>query len=203
MAAGYAEADSTRAKLLLVQALGGIHDPEAAGVLQALLGRDTSFSLRKEMVQALGQRKDDAAEQALAGLLASHEDAQLRFASAQALSGRASALPVLAECLLSDPSLNVRAELIHSVGLVRTTAARDDLAQMAQTAGDAALRKTAIQELARAFRPDALTVLGTLLNDSDEGTRKSALSAVARSKNDPASALHRAIPADVPATVRQ
>jgi HEAT repeat protein len=189
IASGYVEADSTRAKLLLVRALGKLNDAEAAGMLQDMLGRDESFSLRKEMVAALGQRRDGEAEQALTGVLAQQDDAQLRFASAQALSGRETALPALTERLRTDSSPDVRKELVRSIGLVRSAPAMRALAEVARSRTDITVRQTAIQELGRSFGASALGVLDGLLNDPDELIRHNAVKALARVKTDQAFAL--------------
>jgi HEAT repeat protein len=204
LAAGYTEAGSTRSKLLLVRTLGKINDAGAADELQGLLGRDASFSLRKEMVVALGQRQEPKAAQVLADVLANSQDAQLRFASAQALAGRASALPLLAERIQREAHPEVRKELIRSVGLVGTPAAMNVLAGVAETPSDVAVRQAAIQELGRSMGANALQVLERLLSDSDEAIRKSAVNALTRVKTEAATALlQRAAASDASAAVRQ
>jgi len=161
------------------------------------------LSLRKEMVLALGQRNDPASQQALAAILSRQEDAQLRFASAQALAGRESALPLLAECISKETSPEVRAELIHSIGLAQSPAAMNVLVAAAQGPLDVALRNTAIQELARSFGGSALDILDKLLRNSDEAIRLSAVKGVTRVQNDAATALlQRAAATDASPTVR-
>jgi HEAT repeat protein len=204
MAAGFAEAGSTRSKLLLVRALGKTTDTEATTELQGLLSRDNSFSLRKEMVVALGRRPEPAAAQALAGVLANSEDAQLRFASAQALSGRQNALPVLAERLQREAHPEVRKELVRSVALIGTPAAMALIEGIAQSPADSGMRQAAIQELGRSFGAKSLGVLDRLLNDPDEAVRTRAVKAVARVKTEAATALlRRAAASDASAAVRQ
>jgi len=203
IATAYPDTDTTRAKLLLVHALGRSEDIEASAVLNTLLGIDNSLSLRKEMVLALGQRNDPASQQALAAILSRQEDAQLRFASAQALAGRESALPLLAECISKETSPEVRAELIHSIGLAQSPAAMNVLVAAAQGPLDVALRNTAIQELARSFGGSALDILDKLLRNSDEAIRLSAVKGVTRVQNDAATALlQRAAATDASPTVR-
>jgi len=189
MAASYTEADSTRARLLLVRSLGKVRDDQAPGALEALLERDKSFSLRKEMVLALRQRPEASAEQVLTDMLANEGDAQLRFASAQALSGREKALPALAQRLRSETHSDVQRELVRSVGLVRNDQAKGLLAGIAHATDDSALRQTAIQELGRTFGARALDDLNRLLSDPDEAIRKCTVTAVARVKNAAATAL--------------
>lgn len=203
IATAYSDADSTRAKHLLIHALAAIRDPEAAGVLQRLLTRADSFSLRKEIVLALRQRPEPAAERALANILANDDDPQLRFASVQALAGRENALPLFAERLRSESHVDVRAELVRSVGLIGSEQARDMLAGVAQRPFDTTLRQTAIQELSRSFGAAALEDLNRLLNDPDELIRKSTVTAISRVKDGAAIALlQRAATSDASPTVR-
>ena len=185
----FGEADSVRAKLLLVAALGRIGDEEAAAVLADLMGRDNSYSLRKEIVAALGQRQETASTAVLTGILQTQDDARLRAASVQALSGRADALPVLTERIRNDTSKDVVMESIRSIGLVGSDEARNVLAGIAQSTMDLAVRQTAIQELGRTFGAGALGVLEQLLSDPNEAIRQNAVTAVARVHSDQAVAL--------------
>jgi HEAT repeat protein len=185
----FGEADSVRARLLLVAALGRIGDEEAAAVLGDLMNRDNSYSLRKEIVASLGERKEIASTAVLAGILQAQDDARLRATSVQALSGRADALPLLTERIRNDTSKDVVMESIRSVGLIGNDNARNILAGIAQGSMDVAVRQTAIQELGRSFGAGALGVLEQLLGDPNEAIRENAVTAVARVRGDAAVAL--------------
>jgi HEAT repeat protein len=199
----FGEADSVRAKLLLVAALGRIGDEEAAAVLADLMGRDNSYSLRKEIVAALGQRQETASTAVLTGILQTQDDARLRAVSVQALSGRADALPVLTDRIRNDTSKDVVMASIRSVGLIGNDGARNVLTGIAQSTMDLAVRQTAIQELGRTFGAGALGVLEQLLNDPNEAIRENAVTAVARVHNDQAVALlQRTAASDSSAQVR-
>jgi HEAT repeat protein len=180
IAEAYAGTEDTRARLLLVAALGRIADPEASAVLHALMGIDHSFSARKEMVAALGKRNEPASSAVLTDLLQNQQDPRLRAVGVQAMSGRADALPVLMECILTDPSQDVRMESIRSVGLIGNQAAQDELTGIAKGRVESSVRQAAIQELARSFGPDALGVFDGLLSDPEENIRISAVKGMAR-----------------------
>jgi HEAT repeat protein len=180
IAEAYSGTEDTRARLLLVAALGRIADPEASAVLHALMGLDHTFSARKEMVAALGQRNEPASSAMLTDLLQNQQDPRLRAVGVQAMSGRADALPVLMERVLTDPSRDVRMESIRSVGLIGNQAARDELAGIAKGSMEASVRQAAIQELARSFGAGALEVVDGLLSDPEENIRTSAVKGIAR-----------------------
>jgi len=203
IATGCGQADSTREKLLLIHALGAINDPEASEQLQALLGKEASLSVRKEIVIALAQRKEVIAEQALAHILAEANEVTLRFAAAQALSGREGVLPVLVAQVQHESNPDVRQELVHAIGALGTASAQEALAGVARSSADLLVRQTAIQQLSRSFGESALTTLDGLLNDRDETIRRSAVKAVARVKADPATVLlQRTANSEVSSVVR-
>jgi len=205
MAEALLQVENLRAKLLLVQGMGKVNDPEAAAVLQSLLDREDSFSLRKAVVVALGQRRDGAAEQTLGSLLNGQSDPQLRFGSAQGLAGRENALPLLAQCLRTESNQDVRLELIRSIALVQSPEAMNILAETAESQGGELLaRKMAIQELGRSFGAKALPALSRLLEDPAEAIRKSAVAAAARVKtNEAAALLQRTADSDASTAVSQ
>jgi HEAT repeat protein len=202
--AAYNETDDMRGKLLLIHALGGIQDGEAAAALQELLTGESSYSLQREIVVALGQRQDAASVELLMGILAGSADPQVRFAAAQALSGKGQALSLLADRVGVETSLDVRMELIRAIGAIGNDAARSALVRIAQGPLDANVRQAAIQELGRKFGAGALGVLDTLLRDPDERIRRNAVTAVARVGNEQAKTLlQRTATSDASEAVRE
>lgn len=204
IAASYTETDDMRGKLMLIHALGGIQDEQASGLLQALLGDESSFSLQREMVAALGQRQDAASMDALIGILQSQTDPQLRFAAAQALNGRADALPALAQLIQTESDPNVEKELIQSAGAIGNNAALQVVAGIAQGTLNLDVRETAIQTLGRNFGAGALSTFTLLLGDPNAVIRQNVLTALASVHSDDAvSLLQKAAASDSSAQVRE
>jgi hypothetical protein len=204
MGALYAETGDMRGKLLLIDALGKIQDGEAVGILQTLLGSETSLSLQLEMVAALGQQPDAASVGVLAGILQSQADPPLRFAAAQALNGRADALPALAQLIQTETDPNVQKELIQSAGAIGNNAALQMVAGIAQGTLALDARETAIQTLGRDFGAGALNTLKQLLGDPDVAIRQNVLTALAAMHSDDAvSLLQKAAASDSSTQVRE
>ena len=189
IAAGYNETDDMHGKLMLIHALGSIQDPEADGVLQALLGSETSFSLQREIIAAMGQRQDAASLAMLSQIAADQADSKLRFAAVQSLSGQPDALPVLTQLIQKETNPDVEKEMILAVGAIHNDAAQGVLAGIAQGSMDVGIRETAIQELARVFGSGALSVFQQLLTDPNDAIRQNAVTAVAQVHTDGATAL--------------
>jgi HEAT repeat protein len=203
MAAAYNETDDVRGKLMLIHALGRIQDDAADGVLQSLLGGESTFSLQREIIAALGQRQDAGSTVILGQIAAGETDQQLRFAAAQALAGRVDALPVLTQLIQTETNPDVQKVMLLSVGAIHNAAAQGVLAGVAQGNMDIGIRQTAIQELARSFGVGALDVFQQLLNDPNEAIRQNAVTAVAQVHNDQAVALlQRTATSDSSAQVR-
>jgi hypothetical protein len=204
IAVSYTETADMQGKLMLIHALGRIQDEQASGLLQALLGDESSFSLQREMVAALGQRQDAASVDALIGILQNQADPQLRFAAAQALNGQAAALPALAQLIQTEADPNVQKVLIQSAGAIGNNAALQVVAGIAQGAGNLDIRETAIQTLGRNFGAGALNTFTQLLGDPDVAIRQNVLTALAAMhSNDAVSLLQKAAASDSSAPVRE
>lgn len=189
IAAGYNETDDVHGKLMLIHALGKIQDQEADGVLQALLGGETAFSLQREIVAALGQRQDAGSIAILSQIATDQADSNLRFAAVQSLAGQADALPVLAQLIQKETNPDVQKQMLLAVGAIHNDAAQGVLAGVAQGSMDVGIRQTAIQALARSFGAGALNVFQQLLNDPNEAIRQNAVTALAQVHTDGAVAL--------------
>jgi HEAT repeat protein len=209
VAAGYlatnpSEPETIRNRSMLIGALGKINDEQAPSILQALLTQEDHFSLEKEIVAALGARQEADAVAALSQILLTATDSRLQMAAAQALSGRSAALDTLVAIIHSDSAPpEVRAESIHSVGLIGTEAAQQALTDVAMNADNLPLRTSAIQELSRSFGEKSLPTLQQLYSSPDENVRVSAVKGFARIHTPQAVALLEQATSDSSATVRQ
>jgi len=192
----YPESRDIRDKILLIEALGQVDDPNAANVLGELLDGGEEFSVQREIVAALGNRSEEAAERALSGLLDS-SDYRMGMAAAQGLSGRPGAVDLLSRTVLSEEAaLEVRKEAVRSLGLVENEAALEALATLALSEVDLGVRQTAIQELGRSYGEEALDTLEAVLSDPDEKIRKNVLKAVARVPSERATAMLKQVAVD-------
>ncbi len=189
IAAGYTATDDMHAKLMLIHALGSIHDDAADATLQSMLAGEGIFSLQREIIAALGERQDPASVAMLSQIVANQTDPQQRFAAVQALAGQPSALPVLTQLFQSETNPDVQKQMIMAIGATHNDAAQNALAGVAEGNTDIGIRETAIQELARVFGAGALSVFQQLLNDPNEAIRVNAVSAVAQVHSDAAVAL--------------
>ncbi len=202
----YGRSDTAiRERLLLIEALAQINDPLASTVLAGLYAEETSYSLHREIIGALGQRKDVDTDATITSIMDASDDKRIRAAAVQAMSGRESMIPALSSVLKSPAeSLDVRQESIRSLGLVKNEPALEVLVDTASSAGNAALQKTAIQEMARSYGVAALPALTTLSNDPDEAIRYSAVKALSRLPSESSTALLKTISEEDPsAAIRQ
>jgi len=183
IAGHFAAASGTRAKLLLVRALGEIPDSTAPVALEGLLAVAPTHSVRREIVVALGKRPEARAIEALGRILQSEQDPRLRIAAVQALSGRPEAMQALTLSLAEDADTAVRIEAIRSIGLIGDDGARSALTDVAVGEEDVSIRMNAIQELARSFPEACVAVLGALLDDSEPRIRLSVVDALRRLPN--------------------
>jgi hypothetical protein len=144
------EGDPTRARLLLVTALGAIDDPEAPAVLRTLLDREPTFIVKREVLLALGRCGEPAAAAALDGVLATEPDPQLRIAAVHAASRHPTVVDALARCAGADADAAVRLEAVRALGRAGSAAAHAALEGIAGRPDiDPAVRRAAARELAR------------------------------------------------------
>lgn len=119
---------SSREKLTLLRGLGAHPAEQAVEVLEASYAEQDVFRIREEILRTLGDSTApghiELALQVMFGEGPGPADPRLMQIAAQSLYGEAGALDALERLLSSDAPVAVKLEAIHSIGGIRSGAAR-------------------------------------------------------------------------------
>lgn len=122
------QTDVSREKILLIHGLGESLHPESVSALTDVYDSEPIFRVREEVLRRLANSKAPGHIDLLVRELFEAKDVRIQMLAAQGLYGEEAALPDLIRALRSDDlPIEVRLEVVHSIGGVKTEAAAEAL----------------------------------------------------------------------------